>query len=89
MPITSGYVRELFANLETGKSDVFFTHVSDNVDWTVMGTHPLAGNYRNKKDFIRSTFERLNIVSQRQDPTQNHGSAPVWRNRGGGVGSAF
>jgi uncharacterized protein len=62
MPITSGYVRELFANLDTGKSDVFFTHVSDDVDWTVMGTHPLAGNYRNKKDFIRSTFERLNRV---------------------------
>ncbi len=62
MPITPNYIRELFGNLETGKSDAFFAHVSDHVDWTVMGTHPLAGNYRSKNDFIKSTFERLNRV---------------------------
>ena len=36
-----------------------FTHVADNVDWTVKGTHPLAGHYRSKADFVSHTFEKL------------------------------
>jgi ketosteroid isomerase-like protein len=27
-----------------------------------MGTHPLAGTYKSKKDFISNTFERLNKI---------------------------
>jgi len=60
MPIDADHVRQIFGNLETGNAEAFFGHVSDDVDWTVMGTHPLAGNYRSKKDFVTSTFERLN-----------------------------
>ncbi len=55
-------VENLFKNLETGNSDNFFKHVSDDVSWTVMGTHPLAGTYLNKEDFISHTFRRLNRI---------------------------
>jgi hypothetical protein len=33
--------------------------VAGDVDWTVEGTHPLAGRYRNKGEFIDSTFTRI------------------------------
>lgn len=55
-------VENLFKNLETGNSDNFFDHVSDDVSWTVMGTHPLAGTYYSKEDFISHTFRRLNRI---------------------------
>jgi uncharacterized protein len=60
--ISEEYVNELFNYLKTGETDKFFSNVSEDVDWTVMGTHPLAGTYRTKEDFIKSTFERLNKV---------------------------
>jgi hypothetical protein len=44
MVITLDYVREVFKGLETGDGGAFFEHVADGVDWTVMGTHPLAGH---------------------------------------------
>jgi ketosteroid isomerase-like protein len=44
MTITSDRVREIFKGLEYGDGAAFFEHVADNVDWTVMGTHPLAGH---------------------------------------------
>ena len=55
-----GYVNRLFAHLETGEYPKFFEHVADDVRWRVMGTHPLAGVYRSKSEFIHETFERLN-----------------------------
>ncbi|MDO8872220.1 MAG: hypothetical protein Q7V05_05765 [Methanoregula sp.] len=45
-------------NLET--QDAFFQHVADDVDWTVMGTHPLTGTCHDKQEFIAHTFKRLN-----------------------------
>ena len=44
--ITEGYVRTIFKGLENGDGASFFEHVADDVDWTVMGTHPLAGAYK-------------------------------------------
>lgn len=38
------YVRELFENLKTDPAK-FYDKVAENVHWTVMGTHPLAGEY--------------------------------------------
>jgi len=46
----------------TDSSAVFFDNVADDVDWTVMGDHPLAGRYRSKADFYAATFARLNEV---------------------------
>ena len=62
MPVQASYVKGLFANLENGKSDAFFEHVADDVSWTVMGTHPLAGNYHTKADFLTHTFARLDKI---------------------------
>jgi uncharacterized protein len=33
--------------------------VADDVDWTVQGTHPLAGRYRTKREFREHTFAKL------------------------------
>jgi ketosteroid isomerase-like protein len=35
------------------------SRVADDVDWTVEGTHPLAGHYHDKAQFIEATFARL------------------------------
>jgi ketosteroid isomerase-like protein len=55
-------VHRIFKKLETGNGADFFTHVADDVDWTVMGTHPLCGHYGNKADFLSHTFEKLGKV---------------------------
>jgi hypothetical protein len=59
MKITLGFVRKVFKGLEEGNGEALFKHVSESVDWTVMGTHPLAGHYLGKKDFIEGTFTKL------------------------------
>ena len=62
MAITPDYVREIFKGLETGDGGAFFKHVADDVDWTVMGTHPLAGHYCSKRAFQEATFSKLRKV---------------------------
>jgi ketosteroid isomerase-like protein len=62
MAIDPAFVRRIFADLEHGEGAAFFAHVADEVDWTVMGTHPLAGHYRSKSDFIAGTFAKLGRV---------------------------
>jgi ketosteroid isomerase-like protein len=62
MAMSREYVAELFDNLRTGKSELFFAQVSDHVEWRVMGTHPLAGSYHGKADFQTRTFKRLDKV---------------------------
>lgn len=54
----------IFAALATGKYEDFFAHVVDDVDWLVMGHHPLAGQYNNKADFQKRTFGRLAAIMQ-------------------------
>jgi uncharacterized protein len=34
----------------------------DDVDWIVEGTHPLAGHYHSKAEFVAQTFDKLNKV---------------------------
>ena len=62
MTVQASYVKSLFANLENGKSGAFFEHVADDVNWTVMGTHSLAGTYHTKADFLAHTFARLDKI---------------------------
>jgi hypothetical protein len=62
MTVTAEYVRQVFEGLESGDGDEFFAHVADDVDWTVEGTHPLAGHYHSKADFIAGTFDKLGKV---------------------------
>jgi ketosteroid isomerase-like protein len=70
MAITPDRVRAIFKGLDAGDGAAFFEHVADNVDWTVEGTHPLAGHYRSKDDFRGHTFEKLNKVLR--EGTQLH-----------------
>ena len=65
MTLNTETVRELFGNLETGRNEVFFESVADDVDWTVMGTHPLAGHYTSKAAFLEHTFARLNKLLEK------------------------
>jgi uncharacterized protein len=62
MPVTLTQVQDIFKKLEDGDGGAFFTHVANDVDWTVEGTHPLAGHYHSKADFVAHTFEKLNKV---------------------------
>jgi len=57
--LSTAYVRESLKNLESGDGKGFFDHVLDDVDWIVEGTHPLAGHYHSKADFLAHTFEKL------------------------------
>jgi uncharacterized protein len=57
--LTTAYVSEIFKNLESGDGKGFFDHVADDVDWIVEGTHPLAGHYHSKAEFLVHTFEKL------------------------------
>jgi len=60
--LSTAYVSEIFKNLESGDGKGFFDHVLDDVDWIVEGTHPLAGHYHSKADFLAHTFEKLEKV---------------------------
>ena len=62
MDISAERVREIFRGLENGDGVAFFKHVANDVDWTVMGTHPLAGHYAGKQAFIAGTFAKLERV---------------------------
>jgi uncharacterized protein len=55
----------LFNNLQSPDTQPqFWARVADDVDWTVEGTHTLAGRYHSKSDFIKATFDRLDGVLQ-------------------------
>jgi uncharacterized protein len=62
MAVQTDLVRKIFSGLEHGDGAAFFEHVADDVDWIVMGTHPLAGHYKSKSDFIAGTFAKLGKV---------------------------
>jgi pimeloyl-ACP methyl ester carboxylesterase len=58
-------IREIFRGLENGDGAASFERVTDDVDWTVMGTHLLAGHYPIKKAFFEGRFGKLNQVVRR------------------------
>jgi ketosteroid isomerase-like protein len=62
MAVEADFVRRIFAGLEHGDGAAFFEHVADDVDWTVMGTHPLAGHYKSRAEFTAATFAKLGKV---------------------------
>jgi uncharacterized protein len=65
MPVDLTRIHDIFKTLETGDGSEFFTHVADDVDWIVEGTHPLAGHYHSKSDFLANTFKKLAKVLPR------------------------
>ena len=48
--------------METGNFKDTFKHVSRDVDWTVMGTHPIAGRYTTLEDFQQAALVRLSKI---------------------------
>ncbi len=70
MAINADTVRQIFSPLESGDGEKFFECVAEDVDWTVEGTHPLAGHYQSKQEFYSNTFARLNTILQ--EGTQLH-----------------
>ena len=62
MTLTADFARQVFQGLESSDGAAFFAHVADDVDWTVMGTHPLAGHYHSKAEFLGATFAKLGKV---------------------------
>ncbi|GIZ37949.1 hypothetical protein CKM354_000137700 [Cercospora kikuchii] len=54
-------IHALFSNLST-QPETFFERVAHDVDWTVMGTHPLAGRYNSLSDLQAATFARLGKI---------------------------
>ena len=62
MALSDHYVLETFKGLENGDGTAFFERVADDVDWMVMGTHPLAGHYLSKEAFRQGTFAKLGQV---------------------------
>ncbi len=66
MTVSLKYVEDLFNYLQIGENEKFFEKVADNVNWTVMGTHPLAGVYKNKQEFVYKTFIRLNKLLKQE-----------------------
>ena len=62
LPLSEAYVRGIFQNLESRDGKGFFDHVLGDVDWIVEGTHPLAGHYHSKTEFLAHTFEKLEKV---------------------------
>jgi ketosteroid isomerase-like protein len=53
------HITTLFNYLSTGNTTAFFFQVSPDVQWTLMGTHPLAGQYNNRTIFIADALQRL------------------------------
>jgi len=62
MALSDHHVLTIFKGLENGDGSAFFERVADDVDWTVMGTHPLAGHYLSKKAFREGTFAKLGRI---------------------------
>ena len=52
-PLTKEYVAKIFEGLEgDGMGHAAFgQHLADDLQWTIKGTHPLAGTYSSKKAF--------------------------------------
>lgn len=53
------HIAAIFSGLENGRPEDFFLYVADDVEWTVMGTHPLDGTYHSKTEFQQATMQRL------------------------------
>lgn len=55
-------ITTLFAHLTSNNPSAFFTHVSADVDWELLGTHPLAGHYKSLSDWKAGALEPINAV---------------------------
>jgi len=52
-------VADLFSTWEAGDSSVFFKALSDDVQWTAIGTTPISGVSHSKSEYLTKTYEPL------------------------------
>ena len=52
-------IAQIFSHLGQDNFTAFFAQVAPDVHWTLMGTHPLAGEYHNRTIFVTNALERL------------------------------
>ena len=74
---TRSLLERPFLEYERGDAEPLFEHVADDVHWTVMGTHPLAGEHRSREEFRQATYERLDPVLEAPSVTAYVDSALV------------
>ena len=61
MQLEHDYVKQVFALLENGEMDRYFSeYVDENVRWTITGTNVLSGNYSSRRDLVDRAIARLN-----------------------------
>lgn len=68
--VSRQHVDAVFADLAAGWQGGFLRHVSPQVRWQVLGSHPLAGDYRTVEDFVAGTSARLD--PRLRDPLSLH-----------------
>lgn len=58
---TGPEIAQIFAPLsQPGQGATFFTHVADDVDWTILGHSPMSRHYASKAEFQANTLGVLN-----------------------------
>jgi ketosteroid isomerase-like protein len=62
-------ITEIFGLLSSPDPATFYGYVAENVNWTLMGTHPLAGQYHNRSIFLADAVLRLNNTLDPTHPT--------------------
>ncbi|KAI9871211.1 MAG: hypothetical protein M1830_003194, partial [Pleopsidium flavum] len=61
-------IGKIFGYLTAGNYTAFFANVIEDVDWSVMGTHPLAGEYHSQEIFINDTLVLLDKTAAPDHP---------------------
>ncbi|MCR9214171.1 MAG: nuclear transport factor 2 family protein [Proteobacteria bacterium] len=60
--ITRADVEELFDYMANGQPEKFMDRLVEDIHWTVKGTHPLAGTFKSKQEYLDGAFNRLTAV---------------------------
>jgi ketosteroid isomerase-like protein len=62
-------ITQVFQHLDDGNFTAFLEQVSPTVDWTLMGSHTLAGEYHNRTIFAIDALQRLSNTLDPAKPT--------------------
>ena len=60
--LTRPYIRSILSLLSKPATDEFFTHVRDDVTWTVTGKSFLSGRWTSKESYRTATFDRIGTL---------------------------
>ncbi len=55
-------ITDIFALLASDQPARFYDHVADDVHWTVLGTHPLAGSFSSKAAFQEADVKPIGAL---------------------------